>query len=479
MLVGLYPRVSTQEQAKEGYSIPEQIERLTKYCEAMQWTVYKIYTDPGYSGGDMNRPGLKDMIRDVEAGKLDKVIVYKLDRLSRSQKDTLYLIEDVFLANNTDFVSMTENFDTSTSFGRAMIGILAVFAQLEREKIKERMIMGKEARAKAGKWTGGSTEPIGYDYDAAHELLRVNDYEAMQVRELFARFLDGMSIRSIETLFAEKGYRHKHGVWSTRTMRDVLKHKVYLGYIKYQGNYYKGEHIAIIDQQTHDNAVKLLQTRAEQYKLTGVRSGVITSYLGGLLYCKQCGAKYTKDTDKLRNGSKTLLYTCNSRSKRVKTLIKDPTCKNKRWKMNELDGIVLDEIRKLATDPEYLKIVREENKEQSDVPDKIRILEGEIAKLDEQISRFMDLYGIGKFTIDQVSAKVDPLNMSRDNLQKELDNVNAAAGRLTEDETIEILETFADVMDSGDFDEIRALIESLIYYIELDGDTVYIHWKFI
>ena len=151
MRVALYPRVSTQEQAKEGYSIGEQIERLTDYCKAMRWEVYKIYTDPGYSGGNTDRPGLQEMIKDVEAGLIDKVVVYKLDRLSRSQLDTLYLIEKVFLANGTDFVSMSENFDTSTPFGRAMIGILAVFAQLEREQIKERMGMGKEDALDAGK----------------------------------------------------------------------------------------------------------------------------------------------------------------------------------------------------------------------------------------------------------------------------------------------------------------------------------------
>ena len=90
MRVALYPRVSTQEQAKEGYSIGEQIERLTDYCKAMKWEIFKIYTDPGYSGGDTNRPGLQAMIKDVEAGLIDKVVVYKLDRLSRSQLDTLY-----------------------------------------------------------------------------------------------------------------------------------------------------------------------------------------------------------------------------------------------------------------------------------------------------------------------------------------------------------------------------------------------------
>ena len=110
----------------------------------------------------------------------DKVVVYKLDRLSRSQRDTLTLLEEIFNANSVDFVSMSENFDTSTPFGRATIGILAVFAQLEREQIKERMSMGRDARAKSGGWMGSYHIPIGYDY--LDGKLQINPYEAMQIR---------------------------------------------------------------------------------------------------------------------------------------------------------------------------------------------------------------------------------------------------------------------------------------------------------
>ena len=120
-MTGIYVRVSTQEQSLNGHSISEQIDRLTKYCEAMKWEIYKVYTDPGFSGATTDRPGLQNMLSDIRAGKVNKVIVYKLDRLSRSQKDTLNLIEDSFLAYNCDFVSMSENFDTSTPFGTAIL----------------------------------------------------------------------------------------------------------------------------------------------------------------------------------------------------------------------------------------------------------------------------------------------------------------------------------------------------------------------
>ena len=134
--VAIYVRVSTTSQAEEGYSIEEQKDKLEAYCKIKDWSVYKVYTDGGFSGSNTNRPAIEQLIKDAQKKKFDTVLVYKLDRLSRSQKDTLYLIEEVFIKNGIEFLSLQENFDTSTPFGKAMIGLLAVFAQLEREQIK-------------------------------------------------------------------------------------------------------------------------------------------------------------------------------------------------------------------------------------------------------------------------------------------------------------------------------------------------------
>ena len=136
-MIALYSRVSTTEQAKEGYSIGEQQDRLKAYCDSRGWKGYKHFVDGGFSGAKIDRPGLQEMIEGIHAGSIKKVIVYKLDRLSRSQKDTLELIEDVFIPNDVDFISITENLDTGSAFGRASIGLMACFAQLERENIKD------------------------------------------------------------------------------------------------------------------------------------------------------------------------------------------------------------------------------------------------------------------------------------------------------------------------------------------------------
>jgi len=482
--VALYPRVSSQEQATEGYSIGEQIERLTKYCEAMEWEIYKIYTDPGYSGGNTDRPGLQEMLKDVRAGKVDKVVVYKLDRLSRSQKDTMLLIEDEFLAHGVDFVSMSENFDTSTPFGRAMIGILAVFAQLERENIKERTMIGKEARAKEGKWGGGSSEPIGYDYDVATDKLYVNEYEKMQILEAIDLFLKGVPLRTICRVFKSKGYVYrgrskKPQEWDTKRLRYIFTSRVYLGYISYRGEWYKSDHDPIIDEETYNRLAKLMDQRSEKYAEHTKKTRTQSTYLGGMLYCKHCGARYAKQSGgRLKSGESNHYYSCYSRNKRVPKMVKDPNCINKNWKLKELDNLVINEIKKLATDPEYFHMIRKEKNNKSDDMNKIDIIEKEIKNIDEQISRFMDLYGIGKFTIDQVSNKIDPLNEQRKGLEKELEALNVTSDILSEEDTIEIATSFSDILDRGDINEIRLIIELLIYYIEIDNDDIYIHWKF-
>ena len=139
---GLYIRVSTNFQFEEGYSVGAQTEKLEKYCNYQEIDNYDLYIDGGYSGSNLNRPEMKRLIKEIQEGKVESDVVVKVDRLSRSQKDTIYLLEDVFEANDVGFISLNENFDTTTPYGKAMVGILSVFAQYERENIRERTQMG-------------------------------------------------------------------------------------------------------------------------------------------------------------------------------------------------------------------------------------------------------------------------------------------------------------------------------------------------
>lgn len=465
MRVGLYPRVSGHEQ-EDNYSIPEQIDRMKKYCESRDWMVYKIYTDSAYTGSNMDRPGLQDMIKDCKNGKLDMVLVYKLDRLSRSQKDTLYLIEDVFEKNGVGFTSMTENFDTSTPHGKFIIGILSVFAQLEREKIKERTMIGKDSRAKDGKWHGGCWIPIGYDYEDG--LLIPNEYEAMQIREIADLFLKGMPVRTIEKLVTAKGYRHKHGEWEAKTIKRVLSNPVNIGMIKNRDNWYKGIHDPILDQQTYDAIQKLMEERRKQYGTTKPHQ----SLLGGILYCKNCGGRYARQG---LNGTQWV-YMCYSRSKKMKKMIKDPNCRNKNYRMDVLESAILGEIHLLAVDSERIEQVKKSSPV-SDMTEKIKSITLEIAKIDTQISKMMDLYALGTIDFDVISEKVADLSNRKTALSKEMNSLNMPNKEVVM--TNEQIRNIAALMqDDLTLEDKRNIVQSLINYIEIDEENIIIHWKF-
>ena len=468
MRVALYPRVSGHEQ-EDNYSIPEQIDRMKKYCDARDWKVYKIYTDAGYTGSNLDRPGLQGIIKDVEKDVFDMVLVYKLDRLSRSQKDVLYLVEDVFDKHGIFFSSMTENFDTSTPFGKAILGILAVFAQLEREQIKERTMMGKGARAEEGKWHGGSTVPIGYDY-IDDELIQ-NEYEVMQIREIADLFLKRTPVRTIATMMTEKGYRHKYDEWEAKTIRNVLKNPLNVGWIKHRDKLFKGIHKPIFDQETYDAIMEIMNERKEKY---GTTVKPHTTLLGGMIYCKHCGARYAKNN---YNG-KTWVYSCYSRSKKMKKMIKDPNCKNKTYKMLDLDFMIISAITELSLNPDYIEQMRDE-KPINDVSEKIKTINAEIKSINSQISNLMDLYSLESMPINVINQKVTDLNATKTALEKELDSLEVPE---TENDgmTNEQIQNLANLINDKDLtlDEKREIVQSLIYYIEIDNDDVLVHWKF-
>ena len=460
MRVALYVRVSTVEQSEHGYSIQEQTERLKKYCEAMDWKSYTIYTDPGYSGADTNRPGLQSMLSDIRSGKIKKVVVYKLDRLSRSQKDTLELIEDEFLKNNCDFISMNENFDTSTPFGRAMVGILAVFAQLEREQIKERMAMGKEARAKEGKWHGG-VNPMGYDYIDGN--LIVNEYAALQIREIYDRFISGEPLRAIETDLRKREVKHNNnGYWNPKQMRRTMSNKLYLGYIKDHDKWIKGTHEAIIDQETFDKANALLLQRHNSF---GNTSRTQSTILGGLLFCSRCGARYGKC-----QYNDTQYYACYSRHKKVKAMIKDPSCKNKNYKVTELDEIILDQIRQLSLEPDKIHEVRNET------PDQSPFIRSEIEKIDSQINKLIDLYSLDKISPEVLDKKITELTKRKEALTEELESISNPI--LPEAEVKELLNNFSEIIEKSNLTELRNIVTTLIDHIDIDGENLNIFWNF-
>ena len=317
MVTALYARVSTDAQAEEGYSIDIQGERLEAYCNLKGYESFEHYIDGGYSGSNLNRPSMQRLIQDCKDKKIDRVVVYKLDRLSRSQKDTLYLIEEVFLPHGVDFVSINESFDTSTPFGRAVIGILSVFAQLERENIRERTRAGMLGRVRDGYWPGGGRVPFGYDYDAKLNIL-VPNKDADTVRKIYDLYIQGYSAYDIYKAL---------GLKYDRLVMQILTRKSNTGVIVYNGVEYQGRHEPLISLETYERAMACMQQRSV------VRTSKNNEYLlSGLLECGVCGAKMRYQ--------KGRIY-CYSRQKSKPYLIKDPNCSNEAHSVRDVEQAVL------------------------------------------------------------------------------------------------------------------------------------------
>ncbi len=463
----LYVRVSSQEQVN-GYSIGEQKDRLEKYSAAMDWTVIRTYVDPGFSGASIDRPALQELIRTVRAGNVDKVAVYKLDRLSRSQKDTLYLIEDVFLANGTDFVSMTENFDTSTAFGRAMIGLLAVFAQLERDQIKERMLMGRVARAKAGGYYGSSKAPLGYRYTDGQ--LVIDDYAAMYVRKAFNEFVRGKRLTTICKELAAAGVTAQ--LWPNKTLKHMLANRHYLGEVAFDSQGNPGTHDPIIDKDTFDAAARRLEIYEDNAE--SVKGHLLT----GLLFCGNCGARYFFATKHDRGHIRTY-YSCYSRAKVVRRLIKDPECKNKNWRSKDLEELILGEIRKLAVDRDYLDQISQESAPLPQTNQKA-ILQAEADALTNKIAHYMDLYALDRLTLADIDRAIVPLTEKRAAIEEQLKNLDLPeeGPDLSKTDARQLLDSFSDIVDRADPEELRLLVTTLIKKIVIDGEDITIYWRF-
>jgi len=242
----VYTRVSTAEQAAEGYSIEEQEKQGKAVIVAKGWNYVTTFSDPGFSGRTMDRPGLQAMITAIKEKKIDAVVIYKLDRLSRKQRDTMTIIEDVLLANDIILFSINETLDTSSPWGRAMIGILSSFNQMESENIQMRTAMGRKAKAEKGGYAGGKP-PIGYRVSDGQ--LIVVPEEAEIVRLVFKLRNSGMTLIGIADELNRLGYKTKTGKnFLHSAIQTILNNEqTYRGVYKYgKGTETVGQHEPIL-----------------------------------------------------------------------------------------------------------------------------------------------------------------------------------------------------------------------------------------
>jgi site-specific DNA recombinase len=241
----LYARVSTEDQAKEGFSIAAQIKRLDAYCKARDWKVADHFVDDGYSGREVNRPAYQRMMES--RGEWDVLVVFKMDRIHRNSKNFTMMMEDL-KSWDKEFNSMQENFDTTTAMGRFVMDIIQRIAQLESEQIGERVKMGMSEKARKGSGHLGSGHPYGYTYRNG-EMVTVPE-EANIVGEMFQMYLRGSSLREIAETLNDRGIPSKTGKsWSKQSISKMLKNPLYCGHIRWDGIVRMGEHEPLVSEE--------------------------------------------------------------------------------------------------------------------------------------------------------------------------------------------------------------------------------------
>ncbi|MDK9846639.1 recombinase family protein [Staphylococcus equorum] len=400
--IGAYIRVSTERQV-EGYSVDGQITQIEQFCQFNGYDLVDIYADRGISGKSMNRPALQRMLQDAKNGKLDCVIVYKINRLARNTSNLLTIVEELH-RQNVEFFSLSERMEVKNSTGKLLLNILASFSEFEINTILENIYTGQHQRALEGYYQGNL--PLGYNNipDNKKELM-INQHEANIVKYIFESYSKGHGYRKIANALNHKGYVTKKGnPFSISAVTYILSNPFYIGKIQFAK--YKdwndkrrkglndapviaeGKHIPIIGKELWNK----VQARKKQVSQKPQVHGKGTNLLTGIIFCEKCGAAYaaSNTTNTLKDGTKKRIryYSCsNFRNKGSKV------CSANSVRADVIEKYVMDQILEIVKSDKVLKQVVERVNQENQV---------DVAALNHDIA-----YKQQQF--DEVHAKLDNL----------------------------------------------------------------------
>ncbi len=340
----LYTRVSTEDQAREGYSLGVQRDYLLEFAKKQGWDVHsphsknKVYQDDGYSGSSLDRPAFSQLIADARAKKFNLILVYKLDRFSRRLRDILNTLDELD-SLGVQFKSATEPYDTTTSAGKLMLQQLGSFAEFERNRIIERVVPGMLKGVKEGHWQGARYAPFGYFYNKTTKRLEVVKEDAKIVKEIFRRYVAGESTQKIGgDLYEQKVPTRSGGLFNSSLVRKMLRNKIYIGKIVWNAHFYDrtqktlkgykyvkndpskvieadGLHEPIVKEEVFYLAQSLLdQNRKGKF----IRKRNRDYPLSGVLTCAKCGSHYNgvSNVKSHKTGEKRAFYRCSGRASR-------------------------------------------------------------------------------------------------------------------------------------------------------------------
>jgi site-specific DNA recombinase len=430
-ICGLYTRVSSRNQADADYSSLEtQRERLEAYCQSQEnYSVFRVYEDGGYSADSLDRPALKEMLRDVREGRLNCVLAYKIDRLTRSVRD-FHQLMDLFDRYGVKFVSVTQSLDTQNPMGRLLRNVLLDFAQFEREMTADRTRDKMYQRAQKGLWNGGN---VPFGYAAENKKLVIQSKEADQLRFMFHRFAELPSLSRLRDELHRRGWYTRSGKpWSKMALDHILRSPIYCGLIRFNEERFKGEQEALIEEVLYAKVQSLRRDRSHgSTKLSRV------FLLKGLVRCSDCGSwmtpHYTQKRHKDGSVYRIPYYRC------TKTMHFDNSvCRVKHINADIVERTVVQKLSDLSQNEAFLKMSVEELN--GDLKRKTEPLEREagqikrrLEEIEGEIGRYVKALGQGKLSIERLETEISGLEADKHVLQQQFDDlqrkINESAAR--------------------------------------------------
>ena len=470
MRIATYTRISTDE-VNQPYSLGAQSEKLAAYVASQEeWELVSTFTDQ-MSGAKLDRPGLTNALRAAKAGRFDLLLVYRVDRLSRSVRGLAEVLETLDTAG-VGFRSATEPFDTTSPAGRMMVQMLGVFAEFERATIIDRVIAGMERKASLGGWCGGH-EPFGYRAVKGEGRLEVDEDEAPLLPVIFDLYASQrLGAHSIATRLNEAGLTTRSGKpWSHKTVLTVLRNRVYLGLVRYGNNWTEGSHPPLVERPLFDTAQAILVERGED---SAKRATAGSDYLlTGLVVCNGCGRHFTGTRATGRNTTYRY-YTCGGRQRYGTT-----TCDADRLPAEALDDAVVAALLAAYEDSDlFTRAVAEAQEKalggRTRQEGELSALDAELAKAEAGIDRYLRAFETGSMPeevcgerVKTLAAQATALRARRQEVADQIEEVDLTCA--TPEQLAALREQINQAVADGSPATVKSLLQALIHEIRVDS----------
>jgi site-specific DNA recombinase len=468
--IATYTRISTDE-VNQPYSLGSQSERLASYVASQEdWEMVGTFTDQ-MSGAKLERPGLTNALRAAKAGRFDLLLVYRVDRLSRSVRGLAEVLETLDAAG-VGFRSATEPFDTTSAAGRMMVQMLGVFAEFERATIIDRVIAGMERKSSQGGWCGGH-EPFGYRAVKGEGRLAVDEAESPLIPVIFDLYANKrLGAHAIATWLRTAGLSTRAGKpWSFKAILTVLRNRTYLGQVHFRGTWTEAGHPPLVEEGLFNAVQAILAERGED---VSKRASNSSDYLlTGLVVCGGCGRHFTGTRATGRN-STYRYYTCGGRQR-----YGTKTCAAERLPAEALDDAVVRSLLAAYEDTDLFTKAVSEAQERAQLghsrhEGELRALDAELAKVDTGIDRYLRAFETGAMPesicgdrVKKLGLRATALRARRQDLADEMDEADLTAP--TKKELSELRERVAEAVAEGSTAPIKVLLQSLIHEIRVDS----------